>query len=83
MTRTRGVTALEWRRSFPAGVFSDFVAPDKGNVFFSALSLLMALVFAADNHNFAVSLDDSALIAHGSDGRSYFHRSVSFFVSLN
>ena len=40
---------------------------------FSALSLLMALIFGADDHNFSVSLDDFALIAHGLYGRSDFH----------
>ena len=27
----------------------------------------------ADDHNFSVSLDDLALVAHGLDGRTYFH----------
>lgn len=30
-----------------------------------ALSLLMAFVLGANNHDFAVSFDDFALIAHG------------------
>ena len=38
-----------------------------------ALSLLVALIFRADHHDFAVSLDDFALVAHGFDGRSDFH----------
>ena len=36
----------------------------------------MALVFRADDHNFSVSLDDLALVAHGLDGRTYFHDDV-------
>ena len=38
----------------------------------------MALILRADDHDFAVSLDDLALVAHGLDGRTYFH----FFVLL-
>ena len=33
----------------------------------------MALVFRADDHDFSVSLDDLALVAHGLDRRTYFH----------
>ena len=33
----------------------------------------MALVFGADDHNFAVALDDFAFVAHGFDRRSDFH----------
>ena len=40
---------------------------------FSALSLLVALVFGTDHHDFSVPLDDLALIAHGLHGRSDFH----------
>ena len=40
---------------------------------FLTLSLLVALIFRADDHHFSVSLDDLALIAHGLDGRTYFH----------
>ena len=40
------------------------------------LSLLVALVLRADDHNFSVSLDDLALVAHGLDGRTYFHDDV-------
>ena len=40
---------------------------------FLALSLFMALIFGADDHNFAVSLDDLALVAHRFYGRSDFH----------
>lgn len=36
----------------------------------------MALVFRADDHNFSVSLDDLALVAHGLDGRTYFHDDI-------
>ena len=46
-----------------------------------ALSLLMALVFRANNHNFSVSLDDLALVAHGLDGRTYFHSGVLLVTS--
>lgn len=38
-----------------------------------ALSLFMTLVFGTNYHNFAVSFDHLALIAHGFDGRSDFH----------
>ena len=47
-------------RLFPAGLIL-------------ALSLLMALVLGTDDHHFAVSLDDLALIAHRFYGRSDFH----------
>lgn len=40
---------------------------------FLALSLLMALVLGANNHNLAFSFDDSAFIAHRLYRRSYFH----------
>lgn len=40
---------------------------------FSALSLLMTLVFGTNYHYFSVSLDYLALIAHGFYGRSDFH----------
>ena len=33
----------------------------------------MALVFGTDYHNFAVSFNYLALVAHGFYGRSYFH----------
>ncbi len=33
----------------------------------------MTLVFRAYNHNFAVSFDNLALVAHGFYRRSYFH----------
>ena len=33
----------------------------------------MALILGADDHDLSVSLDDLALIAHGLDGRTYFH----------
>ena len=33
----------------------------------------MGLILRADDHNFSVSLDDLALVAHGFDGRTYFH----------
>ena len=46
---------------------------------FLALSLFMALVFGANDHNFSVSLDDLALVAHGFYGRSDFH---DMFTSL-
>ena len=36
------------------------------------LSLLMLGVFA-NNHDFALALNDFALLAHGLHGRSYFH----------
>jgi hypothetical protein len=36
------------------------------------LSLLMLGVFA-NNHDFALALDDLALLAHGLHGRSHFH----------
>ena len=36
----------------------------------------MALILRADDHNFSVSLDDLALVAHGLDGRTYFHDDV-------
>ena len=36
------------------------------------LSLLMLGVFA-NNHDFALALNDFALLAHGFNGRSYFH----------
>ena len=36
------------------------------------LTLLVLGIFA-DNHNFALALDDLALFAHGLNGRSYFH----------
>ena len=51
---------------------------------FLTLSLLMALVFRTDHHDFAVSLDHFALVAHGFDGRSYFHivTSMLFFSRL-
>ena len=38
-----------------------------------ALSLLMALILRADDHDLSVSLDDLALVAHGLDRRTYFH----------
>ena len=37
-----------------------------------ALTLLVLGVFA-NNHNFALALDDLALLAHGLDARSDFH----------
>lgn len=37
------------------------------------LSLLVALVLGTDNHNFAVSFNYLAFVAHGLYGRSYFH----------
>ena len=40
---------------------------------FSALSLLMALIFGTNYHYFPVSLDNLALVAHGFYGRSDFH----------
>ena len=42
-------------------------------IIFSALALFMALVFGADDHNFAVPFDDFAFVAHGFDRRSDFH----------
>ena len=38
-----------------------------------ALSLLMLLVFGADDHDFSVSFDYSAFVAHGLNRRSDFH----------
>ena len=38
----------------------------------------MALVLGADDHNFAVSLDYLALIAHRLYRRSYFHNKSPF-----
>ena len=35
----------------------------------------------ANHHNFALALDDLALLAHGLDGRSYFHRFTSCFAA--
>ena len=40
----------------------------------------MALVFGTNYHDFAVSLDDFALVAHGFDGRSDFHDDIYLFV---
>ena len=37
------------------------------------LSLLVALVLGTDNHNFAVSFNYFALVAHRLYGRSNFH----------
>ena len=52
-------------------------APSRTSLFsHSALSLLVALVLGTDDHDFAVSLDDFALVAHRFDRRSYFH----FFI---
>jgi len=48
-------------------------------VFLLALSLLMRRRLGADYHNSAVSLDDLALIAHGLNGRTYFHFPVLLF----
>ena len=44
------------------------------------LSLLVALVLRADDHNFSVSLDDLALVAHGFDGRTHFHDDFSLIT---
>lgn len=40
---------------------------------FLALTLFMALVLGADDHDLAVSLNDFALVAHRLDRRSDFH----------
>jgi hypothetical protein len=40
---------------------------------FLALSLLMALVFGTNYHNFSVSFNDFAFVAHRLYGRSDFH----------
>ena len=45
-----------------------------------ALSLLMAPVLGTDDHNFAVSLNNFALIAHRLYRRSDFHNFLSFLV---
>ncbi len=45
---------------------------------FLALSLLMALVFGTNYHNFSVSLNDFALIAHRLYRRSDFHNFLLF-----
>lgn len=37
----------------------------------------MVRILGADNHNFAVSLDDLALVAHGFDRGSDFHFCIS------
>jgi hypothetical protein len=43
------------------------------------LTLLVALVLAANDHNPTVSLNDTALVTHFFYRRSYFH----FFISLS
>lgn len=42
-------------------------------VSFLTLSLLVLGILGADDHHFAVSFDDLALVAHGLYGSSYFH----------
>ena len=42
----------------------------------------MVLVFAANNHDFAVSFDNSALVAHRLYRRSYFHDRSPLIQSL-
>ena len=46
----------------------------------SALSLLVLGVLA-DDHDFALALNDLALFAHGLDGRSDFHLSASLLLA--
>jgi len=41
------------------------------------LSLLMAFIFRANNHNFSVSFDNLALIAHRFYRRTHFHNLVT------
>ena len=41
-----------------------------------ALTLFMALVLRTNYHNFAVSFNYLALVAHRFYGRSYFHNST-------
>ena len=45
----------------------------------SALTLLMLGVLA-NNHDFALALDDLALLAHGFHGRSDFHYFTSYLL---
>lgn len=40
----------------------------------------MALVFGTNYHNFSVSFDDFALVAHRFDGRSDFHNNLLFLL---
>ena len=47
----------------------------------SALTLaLLVLGVLADDHDFAMALDDLALFAHGLDGRSDFHCISSYLL---
>ena len=46
------------------------------------LSLFMALVLGADNHYFAVSFNNFALVAHRFYRRSNFHFNISFWNSF-